>query len=226
MGVEPKQVAFIGTRFLNPVSPEADTLRYMGSFRAKRGDSILTGNAPGVDQIVADGVNKINEHLLELYLPWPSFEADKIKPGNIVHANYDYCFEWLIDSTGRMWSEYAEFRGLTGATVFTRLKQSTQRLMMRNFKLVYDAEQVLALPEFDVRGNPKGGTAFGIFVAERLGRPVKIIDFGKEYFSWDRCDKCNLPSSLWDCGQSRVHHLKPYADSVNVSLPNIIAGAG
>lgn len=59
----------------------------IGQTLAKLGWVLRTGNCQGTDQAFQRGANSVNPRLVELYLPWPSYEAQAVKPGNTVHTS-------------------------------------------------------------------------------------------------------------------------------------------
>jgi len=56
----------------------------MGAELVRRGFSIISGNASGADQAWVRGGNDVDPAKVKLCLPWRSFEAQAIHPGNVV----------------------------------------------------------------------------------------------------------------------------------------------
>ncbi len=61
-------------------------MRKLGQALASRGWSLRTGNCCGADQAFQAGANSVLPELVEIYLPWQSYEANFIKSGNTVHT--------------------------------------------------------------------------------------------------------------------------------------------
>lgn len=57
----------------------------IGQRMAENGWMLSSGNCIGPDQAFARGANKVAQHLVTLWLPWPSYELSTIAEGNVVH---------------------------------------------------------------------------------------------------------------------------------------------
>jgi hypothetical protein len=133
---------------------------------ASQGHTLRTGNATGVDQAFARGANQIDPTLVELYLPWRSYNRDAVVPGNVVHVLDDYPRQVVDDLV-------YEASGFHPA--WNKLKQGGRKLMARNGTIIRGknaplVELVLAMPSH-VLG---GGTGQGMRLAEGLG--IEVID--------------------------------------------------
>lgn len=156
-------VACIGKREVR--CSEAFFLQHVGARLAEEASIIRSGNAPGSDQYYAYGASAIDPRLVELYLPWPSFEARYIRPGNVViHASQASSeHEKLAEASHPHWHS---------------LRQGVRQLMIRNAMiirgLVQPVDMVYALPSY--RKDGWSGTGAGIRVAGMLGIPVLLLD--------------------------------------------------
>lgn len=59
-----------------------DKLISLGRYWVESGNLVVTGNRPGSDQLVAEGVNSIDPSKLEVYLPWDHFYPERLVQGN------------------------------------------------------------------------------------------------------------------------------------------------
>ena len=61
------------------------TMQQIGKALALEGWTLRSGNCTGADQAFAKGANSVNPKLVELYLPWRSYEAGSVAIGNVVY---------------------------------------------------------------------------------------------------------------------------------------------
>src|SRR4051812_26972395 len=81
------KIACIGSR---QITPEVwQKLSKIGAFIANQGWTINSGNAIGADYAFAAGVNGVDPQLVNLYMPWPSYNASHLVFGNSVHLEHD-----------------------------------------------------------------------------------------------------------------------------------------
>ena len=144
------RVACIGSRALNDEA--LVLLERIGEYLAKNDYTVVSGNAPGADQAYARGANKVDPTLVELHLPWATYEKDAIVPGNRV--------SWKLDKTN--FQTAGEYH-----PVWDRIRnQGTRKLLARNVRIVRGTAQVIAWPSPRPGG---GGTGHAIRVAKALG---------------------------------------------------------
>lgn len=149
------RVACIGTR--DATRLELQLCRAIGSYLVRKGHTISTGNALGCDQAYAYGANTWRPKQVELWLPWPSYEKDAIREGNIVHA--ERIPQWAFEMAERM------------HPAWDRCSQAVRKLHARNCQIVRGCGLVIALPgKFRL-----GGTGQGMRVAKHLGIPVRDL---------------------------------------------------
>lgn len=136
-----------------------------GRFYAEQGFRVATGNARGADQAYALGADLVHPSLVDLYLPWPSYESKAVIEGNRI---------FLPEQATAEHRELAKEAHPT----WGRLSSAEQRLMIRNAMAVRGmgsapAAGVVALPNYGKPG--LGGTGHGIRVAKLLRLPVLIL---------------------------------------------------
>lgn len=133
----------------------------MGEALAKLGFILKTGNAQGADQAFARGANRVDPHLIWLYLPWKGYEKEAIVEGNRVL----YPSQEDVDEAVK--------RHPAGEN----LTYGVRKLMGRNLGIISQIEKVYAyqIPELT-----RGGTWFGINYAVEFGIPVVNLALEEE----------------------------------------------
>jgi len=159
-------VACIGKR--DALEPWLDKhLEAVGEFYARRGYIVVSGNAIGADQAYARGANRVAPQLVELFLPWASYEQQAIHPENSVRT---------ADQALPIHIEMAQ----AAAPAWDSMRQSVRRLMIRNAMVIYrwgdPVSLVCAEPSYHKPG--WSGTGHGIRIATTLGIPVHLISRG------------------------------------------------
>ena len=158
------RVACIGSR---EISTETKVyLEYVGLYYASRGCTIVTGNAQGSDQAYALGANTVDPNLVELWLPWPSYEQKAVLEGNTIH---------LVDEATRADWVLAE----RCHPAWAKLNDPVRRLMVRNAMIVSTSQLVVAWPDRSKIGY--GGTGHGMRVAMELGISIWFADAAQFY---------------------------------------------
>lgn len=148
------KVACIGTRELKSQS-DKDLLYQIGRWLAQQGITVVSGNAVGSDQMYAKGANDIDPKLVELWLPWASYNVEAVRSGNNVHVLGLYKQEWeIMSSMHPMWS---------------MINLAVKKLMMRNIRIVKGCAQVIGLPSIDKPWG--GGTGMGMKLADYFKIP-------------------------------------------------------
>ncbi len=206
------RVACIGAREWLADSPEGKMLVEMGRFLATRGHSIHSGNAVGADQAFAIGANSVNPEQVWLYLPWAGYEAGAIRPQNQTFRLSTNPTE--AKATALKAREYYNQYRHNNPAAWESLSYGVQCLMRRNVEIISSANRMVAAPRCLPDGTPTGGTAFGIFLAEKIFQiPVSLVRLDIPYSdqgpSWDRCHTCGFKRTFWDCGNP-YHALKGY----------------
>lgn len=150
------RIACIGKRDLEP--REIIDLQLIGKALAERGNVIVSGNARGSDQCYALGANQIDQTLVELHLPWASYERQSVFPHNTV----------FVDGDDEVYQRIASQHH----PAWANLSRGPRALHTRNVGIVMKADHVIALP------NPKkpggGGTGMGMRLAAHFG--IRITD--------------------------------------------------
>ncbi len=152
--------AGIGSRDLSP--KQIEVCEKLGSWFAKQGHVLHTGNAKGADQAFARGANRVSPCMVHLYLPWDSYERDAIEPGNMILS---------LDSYSRVSIEDMEALAARHHPAWNRLKQGGRKLMVRNGLIIDNTSMVLAFPSSKIGG---GGTGHGMRIARARG--IELID--------------------------------------------------
>lgn len=150
------RVALIGSRSL----PEEalSFCEWVGQRMAERGHAIVTGNAPGADQAYAAGANKVNPAAVTLFLPWASFEAAAVVPGNrVIVADISGPAAHEAAMACRRWNDKP---------------RSTRLLLTRDVLIIGGAHAVVAWPS---TGN---GTRFTMGLAQT--RSIPTIDISDD----------------------------------------------
>lgn len=139
-----------------------------GRFYAESGFRVSTGNAPGADQHFALGAGCIHPELVDLYLPWRSFEQKAIVEGNQV---------FLADQAT---PEHLELAREAHPT-WDRLAPTVRKLMIRNAMIVrgLGAEPAVGMVACPDKGKLGwGGTGHAMRVAKWLGVQVVLLPGG------------------------------------------------
>lgn len=196
-------MACIGTRNVNsPVV--AKRLYDIGRKIVSDGKILVTGNAPGADQIFAEGGNDVDPRRVVLMLPWAHFEFGAIEPENQIFVPSPA----EIERAGCLYDE------IRGNTLFSRLTTGTQKLMARNVKIIAMADEVIAMPRRGSEGLPEGGTWFGMQLAHYNGIPLRDLSLEQidPETKWDICPGCHRHQQdpAPDCTKL-FHELKAYA---------------
>lgn len=143
------RVACVGRR--DPMLAATDILRRLGRLIAAHGGVVVSGNAVGSDQAYAVGANAVDPALVELWLPWATYERSAARPGNVVRVVSDpRCF--------RIAAEHHP--------AWDRLSQGARRLFARNVCIIERADLVIAFPNHSKIGG--GGTGHAMRMAEAL----------------------------------------------------------
>ena len=138
-------------------------MEQLGRRLAEQGLVLRTGNCQGADQAFAHGADAVAPHLVELYLPWPGYEADSIVLGNKVYATPSRQAYAIAAKHHPAWQQCS---------------QAAQALHAWNVQIILGAK--LSQPvEFVLcwtpRGKAVGGTAMGIRIAEAYGIEVRNL---------------------------------------------------
>lgn len=140
-------------------------LASIGASYAEQGHTIVSGNAPGADQAYVIGASEVDPGLVELYLPWPTFEKAKIKPGNRF---------WTADQA---WPRHIELAS-AASPGWDHVAPAGRLLCIRNAMVLFrwgqPADRFIALPDRTSHG--WGGTGHAMRVAASLGIPVWLAD--------------------------------------------------
>lgn len=150
-----KKIACIGSREVN-----GDQLRAMkdiGQYIAEQGWTVASGNCEKSDQAYAEGANRVNPGLVQLYLPWATYERQAIVTGNQIYLNHSGLDETLAEKHHPNWGN---------------LSYGVKKLMTRNVAIVRDSKAVIAYLNHGKKGG--GGTGHGWRVAQDLG--IKCLD--------------------------------------------------
>jgi hypothetical protein len=128
---------------------------------AAHGHTVVSGNAQGADQLYAHGANHVNEKLVELCIPWWSYEQQARRPGNLVRQASPTTKQiQLAEQHHPNW---------------TNLSRAVRSLMIRNAMIITDPSDIpvqhcIALLNHSKRGG--GGTGHGVRISRALGVPV------------------------------------------------------
>lgn len=153
----PVNVACIGSR-----AASVSDLSFwwaVGKYIVRCGAHLRTGNAEGVDQAAAWGGNQIEPSRVSLVLPWRSYEAHRIHPGNVVEV-------------GEAPPENLDLVRLLHPNP-DALQPGDWKLHARNVDIVRTCWFVLAQPRTGPRA---GGTGMGMAVARFMGIPVLDVN--------------------------------------------------
>lgn len=152
-----------GSRSL--VMPDLLIAEAHGSRLAQFGWRVRTGGAPGADQAFALGVSIVNPALLELFLPWASFEERAHTPQTTF---------WTAAAAARPEHVALAQEAHTGWFTFGH---AAQLLLTRNAMMVLGfnepADHLFAWPDRDKPG--LGGTGHILRCAEIAGVPSTLM---------------------------------------------------
>lgn len=147
-------IACIGPRFGVPADIIA-LMERMGKYLTEQGYTIKTGNAEGSDQAFARGGNQGIASRVHLYLPWPTYNKEAIHPSNRIITTSPSVDEATAAANHPAWE---------------KLSQGVRKLMTRNVSIIRETQQVLYYRDNVSPG--RGGTAFGVRLAERFSIPT------------------------------------------------------
>lgn len=176
-----KRIVCIGTTKL----PREDVgfLDSIGQRTVLGGDLLITGNAPGSDQAYALGGNMVNASMVELCLPWPTFEQKCIMV-DPDPKQYPHWREMGMSGGNRLrYAQNATYDHLRLANeahpIFSFLAQGQQKLLIRNAMMMISddgviSDLVIARPRFEAQG--WGGTGHAMRVAQMLSIPVWLVN--------------------------------------------------
>lgn len=136
------KIACIGSRDIDEATFQK--LKKIGRFIAKKGWEINSGNADGSDFAFQSGANEVDPNLVNVYMPWKTYNLQHLAPGN--NVKFDVEPEW---------SKLARLHH----PKYSVLKDSVKALMDRNAGIVMDSDRVLAFLNHDRVG--AGGTRHG-----------------------------------------------------------------
>jgi hypothetical protein len=161
-----------------------DLFKAIASAYGKLGWPCRTGAATGADQLAAELTLEAGGSV-ELMLPWPRYEEAWVKNLSRIHGD-----RVAIDAEDPMLDLDA-----VGAIALhdnpQALKDGARRLMARNYKIVVEADFVIAIP----RPPLEGGTKHGCRVAEKYGIPVFNLSTEKGRSAFTGSDFCILGPS-------------------------------
>lgn len=158
-----KYFACIGSR--KATKDQINMQRIENRFKVaiKKGYTLKTGAAKGMDQIGAELYTKIGGKVI-LYLPWSSYETSWIKtlPQNQIRVEVlDTKNTAAIQSVKRFHPAY------------DKLTNGAIRLHARNFLIIEGCSIVLYWTK---SGKPEGGTGQGLRIAESKNIPTSKIE--------------------------------------------------
>jgi hypothetical protein len=133
----------------------------IGAYLVSNGYIVSSGNANGADQAFARGANRVNSALVHLYLPWPTYEYDKVLANNTVISSQKQ--EWFIEAAKHHPN-------------WDNLKDSVRKLMARNIGIVEGSCMVICYLNHSKPGG--GGTGQGVRYARACNIPV--LDLSQE----------------------------------------------
>jgi hypothetical protein len=173
------RIAGIGSRQAPP-----PVIRYMvelGAAFARRGFTVVSGNAEGSDQAWARGANGVDPKLVELWLAWRGANRTAIVPGNVVKV-----FSDLAEDDQQKFLKLAE----SLHPAWDRVGDAASKLLARNGKIVEGVDVVVGWAQSATRG----GTLMAYKMAENFGVPV--IDLGDEKIRADLFTKVTSSANL------------------------------
>jgi hypothetical protein len=120
---------------------------------------LRSGNCCGADQAFQGGANQVDPKLVELYLPWPGYEAEHIAVGNGVYTPCSLAY--------RIAAEYHP--------AWDKCSHGARAMHARNVQIVLGTEldrPVDLVICWTPGGKAVGGTAMGIRLAQAHRIPV------------------------------------------------------
>jgi hypothetical protein len=142
-------------------------------FYAEHGYVIVTGNAHGADQAFALGANMIHPALVELCLPWRTYNDHAIIPSAPLSDPAGNPAGESLGNTIRMADQATDAQrelAQRAHNAWDHTSSATQRLFTRNAQICDGIEFLLAHPNLTKDG--WGGTGHTMRVAAMLGIPV------------------------------------------------------
>lgn len=158
------RIAGIGTRDLPP--EEVEVCEKIGKFCAEAGIRVSSGNAYGADQAFGRGVNSVDPTLLDIALPWASYNQEALVDGNVVRSDWPELYFQIAAKHHPRWDKLSG----GGRALHTRNVGILMPLMNDQVALV------IALPNTTKPWG--GGTGMGIKVASHeFHIPVENIRY-------------------------------------------------
>lgn len=163
-------VAFIGTREPRRIARDLIDL-YVSAARqfAEEGCLLHTSGTPGAERLAAENALRVGG-LIRVYLPWRNYEQAWVGD---MSTRYPGCVETSVyqDAAHADWAAHV----LASHPESKFLSPATTKLYARNYGLLIEADEIVALPyarPVGALGGPvdKGSTATSIEFAQRLGR--------------------------------------------------------
>ena len=157
-----KQATYAGIGSRKTPSSILRRMEQLGQSLARQGWVLRSGNCQGADQAFQRGANVVNPELVEVFLPWPGYEAGSIVRGNVLYTPCRQAYD-LAAKYHPAWQ---------------RCTPGMKALHARNAQIILGVE--LSQPvEFVVcwtpRGKAVGGTAMGIHIALAYGIAVRNL---------------------------------------------------
>jgi hypothetical protein len=154
------RVAGIGSR---EISDSQEKLLFkLSEYVGKRNWTLSSGNANGSDAYFAAGTNSVSPNSVMLYLPWESYNKERIHPENRWSAEHKDEWTPVAEKCHPNWQQ---------------LKSPVRKMMIRNVGIVSRANVVLALPS-----RKTFGTRHGMSAAAEFGIPVLDLLEGEQNF--------------------------------------------
>jgi hypothetical protein len=157
-----KQATYAGIGSRKTPSAVLHSMEEMGRDWAAQGWILRSGNCQGADQAFQRGANAVSTRLVELFLPWPGYEADGIALGNIVYT-----------PTSRAYEIAAQYH-----PAWQKCSTAMQALHARNVQIILGFlldDPVDNLVCWTPNGVAVGGTAIGIRIAQEHGIPIRNL---------------------------------------------------
>lgn len=137
-------------------------MEQLGHSLARQGWVLRTGNCLGADQAFQRGANAVDPKLVELFLPWPDYEAASVVLGNVVHTPGREAYN-LAAQYHPVWQK---------CTPGMRALHARNAQIILGPKLDQPVEFVICWTPY---GKAVGGTAIGIRIALAYGIPVRNL---------------------------------------------------
>jgi hypothetical protein len=150
----PVRIAGIGTRDLPP--EEVLVCEKVGQFCAEQGIRVSSGNATGADQAFGRGVNSVDPTMLDVALPWPSYNREAIVVGNVIRSEPPVEYFEMAAANHQAWDRCSD-----GAKLL-----HTRNVMILMPEPDEKVDLVLALP--NTTKGWGGGTGFGMKLASHV----------------------------------------------------------